>query len=108
VRDVGVVAGVDGVVVERGRAVAAVSRRPGLWAVVRMVKWHHFFSFGCANMTKWSVRSLRIYKPLLFVFFPLGMSQYYFIVVIITFHYNLIISVIVCRPTSVRTGLNRF
>jgi hypothetical protein len=55
------------------------------------------FSFGCANMTKWSVRSLRVYKPLLFVFFPLGMSQYYFIVVIITFHYNLIISVIVCR-----------
>ena len=112
--DVGVVANVD----ERWWKEAEGSMVKRWWR--SMLMWHAFgrggngepsgttFLFGCASMTKLSMPSFRVYKPLLFMFFPLGMSQYYFILVIITFHYNLLISVIVGRPRSVRTSLNQF
>ena len=63
VGDVGIVAGVDGVVVvEGGRAVAAV-----------------LFLFGCANMTKWSMRSPKVYKPLLLLVIPWARPHFNYI-----------------------------
>jgi hypothetical protein len=35
------------------------------------------FFCWCANMTKWSVRSLKVYKPSLFALLSLGMSHSY-------------------------------
>jgi hypothetical protein len=100
--DAGVAVGIDEVVVvEGGRVVVAVSRVivvadvdvcgmgcvDGLAAMGMVNKWHHFFIWVCKH-DEWSMCSLRVYKPLLFVFFPLCMSQYYFILVIIPFHYR--------------------
>jgi hypothetical protein len=78
--DGGVAACIDEVVVvEGGRVVVAVSRVvvdvdihglgcvDGL-AAVGMVNSGTTFSFGCANMTKWSVCSPNIYKPSLLLF----------------------------------------
>jgi hypothetical protein len=58
------------------------------------------FSFGCANVTKWSVPSFRIYKPLLSMFLSLGHTMILVYVVIITFNYNYITLLtpgVVCR-----------
>jgi hypothetical protein len=78
VEDVGVVACVD----ERWWKEAEGSVVERWWWL--MLMWHAFgrhgngepngttFSFGCANMTKWSVPSFRVYKPLLSVFLFLG------------------------------------
>jgi hypothetical protein len=84
VGDVGVAAGIDEVVVvEGGRAVSrvvvvvdverGVGCVDGLAAVGMVNKWHHFFIWVCKH-DEWSVRSPRVYKPLLFVFFSLHMS----------------------------------
>jgi hypothetical protein len=69
------------------RAVAAVSRVvvvvdvdvhcmgcvDGLAAMGMVNKWQHFFIWVC-KCDEWFVHSLRVYKPLLFMFFPLCMS----------------------------------
>jgi uncharacterized membrane protein YeaQ/YmgE (transglycosylase-associated protein family) len=34
------------------------------------------FLFGCANMTKWSVRTCRVYKPVLFIISGTFISYY--------------------------------
>ena len=78
VEDMGVVACVD----ERWwkEAEGSVVKR-WWWS---MLMWHAFgrrgngepsgttFSFGCTNVTEWSVPSFRVYKPLLSVFLFLG------------------------------------
>ena len=77
--DMGVVAGIDGVVVvEGGREVAAVLREVmrcgivvGLAAVGMVNKWHNFFIWVHKH-DEWSVHSLTVYKPLLFNFLSLG------------------------------------
>ena len=76
--DMGVVAGIDRVVVvEGGREVAAVLREVtqhgivvGLAAMGMVNKWHHF-SVWVRKCDKWSVHSLTVYKPSLFVFLSL-------------------------------------
>ena len=94
VEDVGVVARVD----ERWWKKAERSVVERWWW--SMLMWHAFgrrgngepsgttFLFGCANMTKWSVPSFRVYKPLLSVFFFPGTPHFNFSFVIITFNYN--------------------
>ena len=78
VEDVGVVARVD----EQWWKEAEGSVVERWWWL--MLMWHAFgrhgtgepngttFSFGCTNVTKWSVPSFRVYKPLLSVFLFLG------------------------------------
>ena len=88
VGDAGVAACIDEVVVEGGRAVMAVvvdvdvrglGCIDGLAAVGMVNKWHHFFSFGCANMTKWSMRSPKVYKPSLLLVIPQACPHFNYI-----------------------------
>ena len=84
VGDAGVTVCIDEVVVvEGGRVVAAVSRvvvvvdvdelRPGLcWfgSHGNGEQVAPLFSFGCTNMTKWSMHSPKVYKPSLLLVIP--------------------------------------